>query len=140
MYSNKWSEAELEQLAKAEANDVATWPERSVKDLESLQGERPSWEEESYTGLARVRELILDEAIKKRLVQKYSFIGECVDALYAIVGKETLGWKIVQHLELWAPYGLASDVIEECLDLVPKLNRVLPFEDLKEILAAMKEA
>jgi hypothetical protein len=41
---------------------------------------------------------------------------------------------------LEAPYGLASDVVEACLEVVPKLDRVLPFKDLKEILAAMKKA
>lgn len=139
MYREEWTEAELEQLAKANADDPTTWPERSVQDLEDLLREQPSWVEEAYTGLGRLRELILEEELKKRLAMKYTFLGEALEALRFMVGKESPGWKIADHLELEVPYGLVADTVEACMELVPRLNKALPFEDVRDILEAMRK-
>ncbi len=134
--THEWSEAELAQLAQAKADDPTTWPARMVRELENHL-HRAVWLDRHADSLQALRLSVLEEALKNHVATQFVFVNECIQALFQVVGKGTIGWEIVFRLDIEAPYSLVTSVAAACLDLVPRLNRTLPAANPNEILSAM---
>jgi len=132
-----WSQEELTQLAEAMPNDPATWPARMQKEREEYLKSSPVWEASVIENLPQFRDFILEEAVKEGVANSVVFCDECIEALFSVMGKDSIGKRLMLKLERVAPYGVLFDALHASVEMLPRLSRVLPFTKTNDILAAM---
>ena len=135
--SEKWSQEELQQLTEAKAEDPATWPKR-MQDRWQRELSHRLWDCSDYSGLANVRYVILEEALRPQTAAIAAFISESLDAVRNTVEKDSLIWKILFALDTWAPYGLLGRATSACMDLVPKLDKLVPLTEQDAVDAMLR--
>lgn len=129
-------EAELRALVNLDLEDRATWPEsmRLVKAHEAtLQG---GWEASTIDGWPGVRLLTIEEAVTRGTAKESALVSTLVEALGARLVKGSIEWRLLRRLQD-AAGDEALQTMRICHDVIPALWRLLPFESIEELLAAL---
>lgn len=137
---------ELEQAAGIEPGQrldpmvPASWPlEMQAHRATHLAAGPDIADYDAALDLSQLRRTALYDAVLERLGDLYLFadcaIAYLMDHLPEDSPERDLAWKLED-----IPDRLVVETIDACMDLVPALERVLPFQAPEEILTALREA
>ena len=127
--------AQLEQLA-SDLRRQRQDKERK-RQLAEFQADPPEWEDWDYDGtLFNLKVDLLQEAVLARLGDDYRFVEAAIRHFMSHLPAGSVESALAHELEC-SVYFLVKDTVAACLDLVPRLHKVFPWEDPVDIYGAM---
>ena len=119
------------------ADDPSTWPADMQERRAEFQADPPEWEDWDYDGtLFNLKVDLLQEAVLARLGDDYRFVEAAIRHFMSHLPAGSVESALAHELEC-SVYFLVKDTVAACLDLVPRLHKVFPWEDPVDIYGAM---